>query len=117
MCKNNVRLTNNVLLAIIESLETFFPFNGSKVFLFGSRTDTNKKGGDIDLLIVLSDKKIIKNKLETILAFETDLIKKIGEQKIDTKIISNDELINPKTPFIKIIKNTLVKIWEYKNDC
>jgi len=57
----------------------------AKVYLFGSRTDDNKKGGDIDLYIETNpDKNLIKRKLEMLKILHT----KLGEQKID--IIIND---------------------------
>ena len=50
----------------------------AEIYLFGSRTDDTKKGGDIDILIItdkLKNKEIRKIRLEIF-----DLI---GEQKID----------------------------------
>lgn len=59
----------------------------SEVYLFGSRVDDAKKGGDIDIL-VLSDKKL----------HHTDLFKmkqlffsKFGEQKMDVISFTKDE--------------------------
>lgn len=48
------------------------------VYLFGSRTDDTKRGGDIDILII-SDK--IKNK--EIRKIRLEIFDLIGEQKID----------------------------------
>jgi predicted nucleotidyltransferase len=53
----------------------------SEIFIFGSRTDLSKKGGDIDILVMSgkitdSDRRHIKIKL-----YDT-----IGEQKIDLLI-------------------------------
>jgi predicted nucleotidyltransferase len=53
----------------------------AKVYLFGSRVDNTKKGGDIDLLVI-SDKMDWKQKS----AFKTKLWDAIGEQKIDIVI-------------------------------
>ncbi len=51
----------------------------AKLFVFGSRTDIKKKGGDIDILI-LSEKKLkLQEKINIRIAF----YKKFGEQKID----------------------------------
>jgi predicted nucleotidyltransferase len=54
------------------------------VFLFGSRVDDSKRGGDIDLLI--ESKKISKQDLRTI---RRQFYAKFGEQKMDL-IIDND---------------------------
>ena len=51
----------------------------TQVFLFGSRTDYSKKGGDIDLYIKAETGKDLKHKINYLLMLE----QKIGEQKID----------------------------------
>lgn len=58
--------------------------NNAKIYLFGSRVDDSKRGGDIDLLL-LSDKLTSKDARKARLA----LYSEIGEQKIDI-IIAND---------------------------
>jgi len=56
------------------------------VYLFGSRTDDSKKGGDIDLYIHLEaeqePKKIMLKKAE----FLSKLVIQLGEQKIDVLV-------------------------------
>jgi len=61
----------------------------AKVYLFGSRIDNYKKGGDIDLLIISEkiDKKILRK-------IRNDFCDKFGEQKIDI-IVDNGTLNNP----------------------
>ena len=49
--KKRVRLSEKDLKIITETAKEVF--GDCKVYLFGSRTDPDKKGGDIDLLIVL----------------------------------------------------------------
>lgn len=53
----------------------------ARVFLFGSRVDDSKKGGDIDILIRAdySPEEMFLRKLETL----TDLHFELGERKID----------------------------------
>lgn len=51
----------------------------AKVYLFGSRVDDNKKGGDIDILIVSEQKLSIKDKSHIRYSF----YEKFGEQKLD----------------------------------
>jgi predicted nucleotidyltransferase len=54
---------------------------GVKIFLFGSRTDPEKRGGDIDLLIENVPSENIS--LKTKIAFLSDLKRQMGDQKID----------------------------------
>lgn len=65
----------------------------AEVYLFGSRVDNNKKGGDIDLLIFST---IINENNRR--ALKLALYDKIGEQKIDLVITSNLS-----EPFVRII--------------
>jgi len=51
----------------------------AEVFLFGSRTDNQKKGGDIDILILDHQKLNISE----IVKIERSFWKRFGEQKID----------------------------------
>lgn len=55
----------------------------ASVYLFGSRARDDLKGGDIDLL-VLSDSISFSAKLEVLIEIKS----KIGEQKIDLKVIA-----------------------------
>lgn len=58
-----------------------------KLFLFGSRVDESKRGGDIDILI-LSNKKIDRSYIRFV---KREFYKKFGDQKID---IVNNSLFN-----------------------
>lgn len=58
----------------------------SKIYLFGSRADDNKKGGDIDLYIETNhDGDVFDTKIKLLV----ELKKIIGEQKID--IVVNNQ--------------------------
>lgn len=64
----------------------------AKVFLFGSRVDNTKKGGDIDLLVISQ----YLNKMDG-WTIKDEICDKIGQQKIDIVITkSTDE------PFVRI---------------
>ena len=55
-------------------------FNEGEIYLFGSRIDDTKKGGDIDLYLVVEDKRdIFKKKIKYLAKIKREL----GEQKID----------------------------------
>jgi len=83
------------ILSTVKSLDV-----NARVYLFGSRVDDAKKGGDIDLLIMSDrltseDKRSIKIKLYELL----------GEQKIDLVLAADDS-----DPFVKLALATGVKL-------
>lgn len=72
-----------------------------QVFLFGSRVQNQKRGGDIDLFISNSNGE--KLKIRAKINFITDLVLQIGEQKIDV-ILDNPAIKN--SVFYKTINQT-----------
>ena len=55
-------------------------FQKGEIYLFGSRIDDTKKGGDIDLYLVVKDKtNLFRKKLK----FLAKIKRVLGEQKID----------------------------------
>ncbi len=62
-------------------------FGNGKIYLFGSRIDDTKRGGDIDLYIVPDEK--IDNLLDKKIKFLIKLDKYLGEQKIDVIVAKN----------------------------
>ena len=73
-----MRLSNKYVEVIKKYFNEFFK-NG-EIYLFGSRVDDNKKGGDIDLYLVLDEHK---NLFEKKIKFLSRIKKELGEQKID----------------------------------
>ena len=71
-----------------------------QVFLFGSRVDDDKKGGDIDLFIKNDDKELLS--LETKIQFLVELKMQIGEQKID--VVFDNEITRSKVQFYDSIQ-------------
>jgi len=53
----------------------------SRIWLFGSRVDDSKRGGDIDLLIMTND--IVPNRADTLCKLEGRFAKYLGDRKID----------------------------------
>jgi len=73
----------------IEAVRNCFEevFKSGKIYLFGSRVDDSKKGGDIDLyLITEQTEDMLMKKID----FLVKLKQSIGDQKIDV-IISRDK--------------------------
>ncbi|UCH97044.1 MAG: nucleotidyltransferase domain-containing protein [Candidatus Aminicenantes bacterium] len=85
-----MRLSNYEKNVIKTSINKHDP--EAAVYLFGSRTDDTKKGGDIDIL-VLSKKINPDDKID----IKVDIFEKLEEQKIDI-ILAKDS----KRPFVKL---------------
>lgn len=81
-----MRLEENQIQAIKTAVARHFPPD-SRVFLFGSRVDDTKKGGDIDLLVetTLTGIALQEARLLTMGTIQ----RAIGEQKIDIVTIQS----------------------------
>jgi len=75
--------------------------NDASLYLFGSRVDDKKRGGDIDLLVV--SKNFTKQQLRK---FRIEFFKEFGEQKLD--IIVDDGSF--KNPFHKLIYQKAIRL-------
>lgn len=73
-----MRLTAFEVNAIKQTAQEVFGLD-AEVFLFGSRVDDEKKGGDIDLYINANTGNDFKHKIKFLVSLE----QKIGEQKVD----------------------------------
>ena len=73
-----MRLTQKQILAIKKNFQKYF--HSGDIYLFGSRVNDVKKGGDIDLYIVTDNKDNLALKK---IKFLANLKREIGEQKID----------------------------------
>lgn len=76
-----------------------------QVFLFGSRVENPKRGGDIDLFIRNPNGDQLK--IRTKINFITDLILQIGEQKIDVVL---DNPASRNSSFFKTIHQTGIQL-------
>jgi predicted nucleotidyltransferase len=78
-----MRITEREKNVIIDAVTNVDP--NAKIWLFGSRTDDNKKGGDIDIAVL--SENIIKDVMQEI-KIRRFICGRIGEQKIDI-VLSN----------------------------
>ena len=110
-----MRLTLSEIETIIKLKNKYFNLD-DKIYLFGSRIDDNKKGGDIDLFIEIKDKNI--DYYDSKINFVGELHQLLGEQKIDL-IISSDENRLIETEAKKGIELNLdrIKLQKYFNEC
>mgnify|MGYP002788346439 CR=1 FL=1 len=102
----NIRLPEDTVVSMIKFFHQFF-LEGDELWLFGSRVDMTKRGGDIDLYIETSfDNYDIA--IEKKLAFLYELKKEIGDQKID--LVLKLKSHNYSLPIYQIAKSEGVKI-------
>jgi len=79
-----MRLAENERRTIVHCIRTIDP--QSEVWLFGSRTNDNLKGGDIDLLVISAELGF-KDRIDILVQVKLA----IGEQKIDLHLIKPEE--------------------------
>ena len=89
-----MRLTK-AQIAVIKSTAQRVLGESAQVTLFGSRVDDNLKGGDIDLLMEMD--KPIANKTQAIGKIYVQLIRELGDRKID--ILIKDPTTQPAAVF------------------
>lgn len=96
-----MRLTPKEQAAIQQAIHSVDP--QAKIYLYGSRVQSELKGGDIDLL-VLSALIGFSEKIDILIEIKTD----IGEQKIDL-VIRKPHVWNT-DPFVAQILPTAIEI-------
>lgn len=98
-----MRLSTEEVQAIITSFQATYGAE-DHIWLFGSRTDDQKKGGDIDLYIEtnLAMGEATEAEYQFLHLLETE----IGEQKID--IVLNILQLNQKVPLFNIARKGIL---------
>jgi predicted nucleotidyltransferase len=94
-----MRLKKEEVMVLKETLKNLS--NNAKIYLFGSRVDDNKRGGDIDLLIISKD--FTKKHLRKL---RIEFFKNFGEQKLD--IVVDDGQM--RDPFVAMIYKKAIKL-------
>jgi predicted nucleotidyltransferase len=79
-----MRLSEHEILAIKQTFLKYFD-DKDELWLFGSRIDDQKKGGDIDLYVYTKEPDIAKA-FNAKISFLVDVKLLIGDQKIDMVI-------------------------------
>jgi len=102
----------------ISSIKKVFieVFKNGKIYLFGSRVDDTKRGGDIDLYIQTNVKEDI---LEKKIRFLSILKEKLGDQKIDVIISQDKHRAIEQEAINKGVELDLdkIKLQKYFNEC
>jgi len=98
-----MRLSKNEIESIHKLAIQHFG-EGTNVFLFGSRTNEQLHGGDIDLFISKGGQRLsVRAKVD----FMTDLVMLIGDQKIDVVL---DHPSMRDSGFFKTIRQTGIQL-------
>ena len=92
-----LRLSSNEIQTLKSALK--YLSDSAQLYLFGSRVDDSKRGGDIDLLVVSNELS-----MSDLRKLKFDFYDKFGEQKID--IVLDNGIT--KEPFIEIIKKKAI---------
>ena len=99
--KPKLRLKESEIKAIINSIRNFD--SQAEIYIFGSRAKPDRKGGDIDILVV-SDVIGWKEKRK----IRVELIKRLGDRKIDLLVARRKEI--KENPFFQLAIAEGVKI-------
>ena len=98
-----MRLEDDVIESIVQLVKRHF-HNDADVYLFGSRVDDTKYGGDIDLYI---ESCSVRYPVKSKIAFKLALYEVIGEQKID--VVFHDKNL-PLQPIHEIALSEGIKL-------
>lgn len=96
-----MRLTPFEIEGLVKACDKFSLEHHAELRLYGSRTQDDRKGGDIDLLLIVKTDEL-KKRLDLVKHNILAAMKiEIGEQKIDLKIVTSSELSTD--PFLEIV--------------
>ncbi len=103
-----MRLRARDIEGIAKALREYKPLNGDfELYLFGSRTDDQKRGGDIDLLLVVPDSMVDKMISEKHLLV-SQAKRYIEDQRVDIVIRTREDLTTD--PFCLSIQSQLMRL-------
>ncbi|MEF3698570.1 nucleotidyltransferase domain-containing protein [Desulfolutivibrio sp.] len=96
-----MRLSDEEKQAIVSVVAAYDP--AAEVYLFGSRVDDAKRGGDIDLLIYSGrmDRTVRR-------AIRRAILDRIGNQKLD--IVTAKAPGNATEPFVRLARQNAVRL-------
>ncbi len=106
-----MRLNDAEVLGIIDAIESAIPEKEGELRLYGSRLDDNKKGGDIDLLLLMPNEHLKQMFVEHKHIILRKIKDNIGERKIDLLICQQEDI--EQDPFVGLIypQSIILKTW------
>lgn len=108
-----MRITKSQIQTFIHVISHYLSDDQSaELRLYGSRTDIHKKGGDIDLLLLVKSNKARQSLISNKHHILANIKKEIGDQKIDILIAEINDLNSD--PFLQMIypSSTLLYQWQ-----
>ncbi len=99
-----VRLTEHQVRDIKDAVRRVLG-DDAKVFIFGSRADPSRRGGDIDVLVKVSRSISAEERFDVKKRLFVEMCKRLGERKIDL-LVSGE----PESPVEKIAMEEGVEI-------
>ncbi len=102
-----MRLSSKEIFAIKSAFQNIFGDFSFNLYLFGSRIDTKKKGGDIDLLVVVpAERKAVT--VDNKSAVRLKIFETLTEQRIDITVATSEEITTD--IFLQSIMSTAIEI-------
>lgn len=108
-----MRLTQLEIDAFITVISDWIKANNAELRLFGSRADDQKKGGDIDVLLLIHSDALKKDLISHKHVILSEIQTLIGEQKIDLKIALYDEIESD--DFLQLIHPSSICLHKWAN--
>jgi predicted nucleotidyltransferase len=107
-----MRITLKEQEAFIIAINKYLSLTNADLRLYGSRVKDDLKGGDIDLLLILSNADIYQQALQVKISILVAIKDQIGDQKIDFTITTQSDMNS--SPFLRIIypESVLLYRWE-----
>lgn len=102
-----MRLQPKEIKAISEVFRVRMGLEPAELYLFGSRVDGRKRGGDIDLLILASSNRR-SWWLEQKAVIQDEICRRIGDQRIDITVASPEAMATD--PFLRSISQDKVRL-------
>jgi uncharacterized protein len=94
-----MRISKEKVAFLKKQITAVYP--DAEVYLFGSRVDDTKKGGDVDILVLTDTPSKLSSNNRILISF----FKQFGEQKIDL-LVENDA----HKPFVKVALERAIQL-------
>jgi len=103
-----MRLKSSEIEIIKATTKSFLSGLSYTLYLFGSRTDNTKKGGDIDLLLKFNSKSDFESAYERKNLLKFELCHALGDQRVDV-VLTTDERTQTDL-FLQSIQDDLIQL-------